>query len=230
MAGGSGWKRGAGYSRLILIFVILISGFFAGVVLSYFSFFFPQLLSENISTLKTEGSKWWYSTMGVVLSVFWALYSNPIEPVKWLSLIFELLFLYISFIDLYAKIIPNRLLILMGITGLVMALINGNSEFLIPLLCIGLVLISLQFILLSLLNKQAFGWGDVKLIIVLSIVLGWDIFWVVYFAVIIGGLFSIFGIASKKISISSRIPFAIFLLAGYLFVHFDIMRFVFMHT
>ncbi len=81
-----------------------------------------------------------------------------------------------------------------------------------------IVLIVVNYYSSKIFEKTIFGWGDVKLIGMLGLYLGWQVLWVAYIAMIFLGLLSIIGVVLKKINRSTRIPLAVFLFLGYLFL------------
>jgi len=56
--------------------------------------------------------------------------------------------------------------------------------------------------------------GDIKLLFLIGIYVGWQVFWFLYLAIMVGGLWALTGLALKKVHRTSRIAFAPFLLAG----------------
>lgn len=69
------------------------------------------------------------------------------------------------------------------------------------------------------LGAPGFGWGDVKLVVPLGLVLGWSVLWALYLAVVLAALVAIVGLLTGQLSRHSRIPFAPFILGGTL-LHF----------
>ena len=169
-------------------------------------------------------SKWLF-TVGT-FSVELALLSwlQPEIFPAWIEFIFLGVVLLISFIDLYSKTIPNTLLLLLALVAVTQLIGHFEWEkpiaFLIVLVTIG----GLNFLFQRYTSKQAFGWGDIKLMGVIGLFLGLQTFWVIYSAIILGGLLSMLGFIFKKISKSDRIPFAIFLLIGMLILRLDILK------
>jgi prepilin signal peptidase PulO-like enzyme (type II secretory pathway) len=75
--------------------------------------------------------------------------------------------------------------------------------------------IFIVFFLISLLTKEKIGMGDVKLIGVISLfVEGSNIFYVLFFSLIMIFIFSIGGLLLKKVNLKTQLPFVPFLTAG----------------
>lgn len=146
------------------------------------------------------------------------LFINPESLGEWVEYAFLVTFFLIALIDSYSKVIPNTLvLVLLLVTG-VLIFQNIEIDMFLASISITLVFIGVNYLVDKLREKKAFGWGDIKLIGVMGLYLGWDIFWVVYIAIILGGLLSMLGLLLKKISNSVTVPFAIFLWISYLIV------------
>lgn len=201
---------------IIQLIIILLFG----ILGSYFSFYNPKLLSKNIEEISSNKLKQIASLVSVISIILLFFYVNPKTNLDWLEYGFVLIFYFISAIDLYSKIIPNRALLLLLMLGALYHLLNFNIES----LWAGAILFTLFSIANLLINrvlgKALLGWGDVKLIGILSFYMGWEILWVIYIAIIISGLLSILGVLLKKITRKSRIPLGVFLFLGYLFLDF----------
>lgn len=66
-------------------------------------------------------------------------------------------------------------------------------------------------------SKKIIGWGDVKLITVLALFLGWEIIFVIYIGVVLGGLVAIVRVATKNLGKGSKIPLSPFIFLGSIF-------------
>ncbi|WP_245550431.1 prepilin peptidase [Gracilimonas tropica] len=184
----------------------------------YVAFFQPKLLSTNIEELKSSSVKWnWFlfyflTAMGFTLLILY-LENLPIL----VCYIFGLLLL-IGCIDAYSGVIPNRLLYI-GMAGWFYLLFTDltNATYLIPAVLVSLLFIGIRWGAGKLWGKPGFGWGDIKLILVLGLLTGWNIFWILYFAILSGGFFSVFKILDKKDNYSS-LSFAPHIVIGYMLV------------
>ena len=64
------------------------------------------------------------------------------------------------------------------------------------------------------LGRPGLGMGDVKLAGVMGLFLGWNVLWVFYLAVVLGGLLGFLGIATGRLGRTTLLPFAPFLALG----------------
>lgn len=128
------------------------------------------------------------------------------------------LLLVIGWIDYDHQIIPDSLVITMGLGGLGYRFISSFLNFTWePWLegGLGIVLGGGFFLLLALLSKGGIGGGDIKLMAVLGLWLGYrNILAALFFTFLIGGLFSVFLLLLKKKRRKDRIPFGPFLCLG----------------
>jgi prepilin signal peptidase PulO-like enzyme (type II secretory pathway) len=63
-------------------------------------------------------------------------------------------------------------------------------------------------------GRPGFGGGDVKLVGLLGLCLGWEVFWALYLAVAMAGVVGVGGLLFGRMKQSSRLPFAPFLALG----------------
>lgn len=204
--------------------VQLIIAVLFGTLGSYLSFFAPNFLSKNITELSSARKKWTASFISVIAITLLLFQSDPNSRFEWLGFGFVSVFFFIAIIDLYTKIIPNRLVLLLLILTVTQLILHFDIERIVAFGLVTAVLITLNFLANNYFNKLFFGWGDVKLIGVLSLSLGWEVLWVIYIAIIFGGLLSTIGVFTKKISRDSRVPFAMFLLLALLFIESDLLQ------
>jgi Flp pilus assembly protein protease CpaA len=202
----------------------LFIAIFLGIVGSYISFFNPKLFSINIIELNSSIHKWITSFVSVVVIILLLVQTDLKTNLDYLSYSFITVFYFIAAIDLYSKIIPNRLVLLLLIISVAKLTLNFDLNLVIAAGAIIVLLIVVNLSINKFFKKVLFGWGDVKLIGVLGLFIGWEVFWVFYIAIILGGLLSIFGIVFKKISISSKIPIAIFKFIGYQIVSLELIH------
>ncbi len=116
----------------------------------------------------------------------------------------------ISFIDCDTMEIGNGMLLLLAAFSLVSALLDPSPGWLPR--AIGFFAVSLPMFLLTLLIPDCFGGGDIKLMAVCGFWLGWKLALVAMFAAILtGGLWGIWLLASKNASRKSHFAFGPFL-------------------
>ncbi len=200
-----------------------IEGLVVGGILSFVSIFRPTYLSKNITPIGSGKIKWVVAILATILNTVWVLFRSPSDDTEWLLVIFEQLFLFVAVIDTYSKIIPNKLVLGMLLVGILIVAIQSEwNKGMISCLIFGAGFI-IQIITQKFWGKTAFGWGDIKLFSVLPLIIGWDIGLVIYISLLTGGLLSIIGIASKKISKNSKIPISVFILLVYIIAEYTIL-------
>jgi len=129
-----------------------------------------------------------------------------------ISLVLTAIFFY----DLETKKIPNLYLIILGISAATGAVITGNNDFfsILAALMIATTFFGGQIIL----SKGTWlGEGDFYLCLAFALLLGWQQFIVfICFSYFIGALISAPLLIMKKAKMDTAIPFAPFLVAGFL--------------
>lgn len=185
----------------------------------YTAFFKPELLSKNIKRLSSKTIQWsWWVGTTVVIAVFYFFWLQPGEiTVQSYYVLCWLLF--IGVLDAYSGVIPNRLLYLGGLGWIILLIIHEHKMIsLPPAILSGLLLSGIRLGSEKIWGRPGFGWGDIKLIFVLGLLISWDIFFVLYAAILSGGIFSAAGLITKKLERSSRLAFAPHIVIGYLLV------------
>lgn len=200
-----------------------IEGLVVGGILSFVSIFRPTYLSKSITPIGSAKIKWVVAIIATVLNTAWILFRSPLDYTEWLLVIFEQLFLFVAVIDTYSKIIPNKLIAGMLLLGLLFVYTDLEWVNIISGVVALTTGIIFQYSAKKIWRKNAFGWGDIKLFSVLPLIIGWNIGLVIYISLLTGGLLSIIGIASKKISKNSKIPFSVFILLAYIIVEYTIV-------
>lgn len=127
----------------------------------------------------------------------------------------------LALIDLDTHTLPNKIVLPAYAVGAVLltgaALAGGEPERLLPALIGGVALFGL-YLLMALLYPGGMGFGDVKLAGVLGMYLGW-LGWAplavgAFGAFLLGGVFSLVLILTRKANRKSGIPFGPWMLAG----------------
>jgi len=125
-------------------------------------------------------------------------------------LMFSIL-LVVFFIDLRHMIIPNVLVITIGVIGLVWTVVTGDYLSHIA----GFFVVSLLLLVIAIISKGGMGMGDVKLMAAAGLLLGWqNILLALMLAAIIGSVVGVTLIAMKIVERKHPIPFGPFLSLG----------------
>ena len=142
----------------------------------------------------------------------------------------------VAVIDFKNSIIPNRLLLTMAETGLLLTFVYGISDINLAMdMLIGMVVGTVILGILTLLGrlvsgKEAMGMGDVKLVAALGLFFGAsNILAISIISFLLGAIISIILVLSKKRKIDDYIPFGPFIvIASYIaiFVPFSAILFV----
>ena len=122
--------------------------------------------------------------------------------------------------DLRRRVIPNRLVAASALVGVVLQL-GAPSELVINA-AVGIVLGGMVFALSVGYGKVrgtlGFGMGDVKAVAAVGLLVGWLAVPVLVSACALGSAFGIAGILTKRMTRTSRLPFAPLLLLGAIIV------------
>ncbi len=200
-----------------MIVHLSIAVLFAGLG-SYVSFFKPEYLTSNIDSKPSNLWQWVATISSFFFCIAAVLVLSPQSVLDWVNILFLLVFFFIAFIDLYSKIIPNTLVILLLLVVIPKLYLEFKLELVLSALILFTVFALLNVAMQKFYSKRAFGWGDVKLITVLALYSGWDILWVVYLGIILGGVIAGVGLLTKKITKETHIPMAVFLFLAYILV------------
>lgn len=129
-----------------------------------------------------------------------------------------MILLAISVIDMDTMIIPNGLVVSFAICTLF--LINFHPEITIVSRMIGFIIISLPMYLLTRFIPDCFGGGDIKLIAVAGILLGWqNTVLATFIAIMIAGSYAIYLLANKRTKKDAHIAFGPYLCIGIVLAH-----------
>ncbi len=198
-----------------LSIAVVIAGFG-----SYLSVFKPEYLSANLDGKPSGTWQWLASGFSLVFCIGTVLYLSPQGLLDWGYAIFILVFFFTALVDLHNKIIPNTLLIVLILVAIPKLYLQFELDLVLSALVLFIVFTLLNMLVQKFYSKQVFGWGDVKLIAVLSLYSGWDILWVIYIGIIMGGLIAGIGLLTKKITRETHIPMAVFLFIAFLVTPF----------
>lgn len=126
-----------------------------------------------------------------------------------------LLLIYIAIKDIKSFIISNKILCVLLVLALIRQVLSVNSidDMKFLLLCSAILLVIFSVLYYGI--KNFMGGGDVKLIFVLSIWLGYpQIIIALYMAFIFGGVFAMMYLLIKRRKYTAKIAFAPFLVIG----------------
>ena len=142
---------------------------------------------------------------------------------SFLFLLIFIVFLWLILLfDLKYMIIPDELVILVGSVAVIKIvaeqLFNAQSFFFNDLVVATLLLLfflMLRYLPLLILKKYGLGWGDIKLVFPLAMVLGYKLAIVgIFCAFIIGGVWGIILLITRRAKTGQMISFGPFLVLG----------------
>jgi leader peptidase (prepilin peptidase)/N-methyltransferase len=171
--------------------------------------------SNLINDLKSIPSPVFYIFAAV--AVFAGIFVCGFNAVGIATCVFLLLLAACASADIKAGIVPDLIVILIAVFGVINFIIIEGFSFpgLISHL-IGAVCVSVPMLIISLIIKKAFGGGDIKLSAAAGLYLGWK-FAITGIAVglFISGIYALILIISKKAKLKSTIRIAPCLALGF---------------
>lgn len=136
---------------------------------------------------------------------------SPLSYSTLLSALIVSLFLLILFFDIRYFIIPDKILVFLAAAVIGLKLISGNANF-SHLLISALGLTAFFAILFLVSNGRWIGLGDIKLIFLIGLLLGYPISYVVIISSVwLATAFSIVLLVLKKANMKTEMPFGSFL-------------------
>ena len=128
------------------------------------------------------------------------------------------LLICVFFIDLEHMLIFNRFSISIAILGLVAMFFDNNTEIIDHILggvIGGLAFVLLYFSCILILKKEGFGWGDVKLVAAVGLLLGWQkLLFAMIIASVVGSIVLLIIRKVQNDEEGKEYPFAPFIVAG----------------
>ena len=142
------------------------------------------------------------------------LYSMYGLTPKCIQMIFlSIILSYISVIDLKYNIIPNKVIAIIFIFGVLFNIISNTVA--VRNMVIGFFIISVPLLIISIILKGSMGGGDIKLMAAAGAFLGWEKIVVAFFiASLIASITSIILILLRRIKSKDMIPYGPFLSMG----------------
>jgi prepilin signal peptidase PulO-like enzyme (type II secretory pathway) len=203
------------YSLLIIGFSLLLHLGFGWIFA-----LMPEMLSPNLPE-STRQKPYWIIPILVVIGggLTWLVLSFSISKSPYLlaDLILLQVLYWVSVTDVAYRIIPNRILLL-GLIGWSFILIVETAIFSWWNLgiagIVGITFFVINMISNYITSRQGFGYGDIKLLLLISLFLGTNVLIAITLAVILGGVCSLLLLVLGKTTRKSRLPFAPFVLSG----------------
>ncbi|MCL2677899.1 MAG: prepilin peptidase [Clostridiales bacterium] len=127
------------------------------------------------------------------------------------------LLLVLAAIDLDTMEIPDGLIIALAVPALALIFLTPHADWQARLLThgLGLIAVALPLFLITLFVPNGFGGGDIKFMAVCGAGLGWPLTLVAFFiALLLGGGYGIFALATKRLNRKSNFAFGPALAAG----------------
>ena len=119
----------------------------------------------------------------------------------------------VSFIDIKYQIIPNKITFSFISLGLLFSLIFDHISFINSLL--GLVIPAGLLLLIAFIYKKGMGIGDVKLIGMIGVFIGWQYALIsIFIGALLGSIYGIYMMLTDKMTRKTRIPFGPFISLG----------------
>lgn len=132
-------------------------------------------------------------------------------------LVLALVLVVAAEVDRRHGIVPNRLVGFGAVAGVLVVLVEGSVSLagvLPAVLVAGGFVLLLRVGTLRIVGRPGIGMGDVKLLAMAALYLGWESLWVFYLAALLAGGLGLAGIAAGRLHRTSRLPFAPFVAAG----------------
>jgi len=119
----------------------------------------------------------------------------------------------VSFIDIDKQIIPNEITFSLITNGLILALIFDHISFINSVL--GLIIPGGLLLLIALIYKKGMGLGDVKLVAMIGVFIGWKFALLsIFIGALIGSIYGVYMMIKTGMDRKTRIPFGPFISLG----------------
>lgn len=205
----------------ILLFIYGLTGLLLGYNIPYVSNQFTIYKKKNIPNKSGFLNATFFK---IALSIFngsmWYMSALMLDNqfVAFLVGIMITTGLIIAYIDISIRIIPNEILFFMIITGAIFQLTYFGAENLLWAVISMVAMMVVFSSVAAFVGLGKVGAGDVKLAGAMGISLGYPLIIIAVMAMaVILFVFIGIGLLSKKIYMSTMLPFAPFIIAGYIF-------------
>lgn len=205
----------------ILLFIYGLTGLLLGYNIPYVSNQFTIYKKKNIPNKSGFLNATFFK---IALSIFngsmWYMSALMLDNqfVAFLVGIMITTGLIIAYIDISIRIIPNEILFFMIITGAIFQLTYFGAENLLWAVISMVAMMVIFSSVAAFVGLGKVGAGDVKLAGAMGISLGYPLIIIAVMAMaVILFVFIGIGLLSKKIYMSTMLPFAPFIIAGYIF-------------
>lgn len=152
----------------------------------------------------------------LVLSALFAVHG--FTPLFFVYSVLVLFLIPIAFIDLQTGLIPNTLTFSGFILGVILAFglqFENWKSLVIGAIVGGVILLFFGVLGRWMFRKESIGMGDVKLLILIGIYVGFpEVVYSLFLGVFVAGLFILLGMLMKKIRLHDTIPFGPFIAFG----------------
>jgi len=148
------------------------------------------------------------------------MFGSPHPLVLAAQFVLGLILIFIVLADYWYLIIPDFLTILLVFVALPLGLANWQSG-LIGVAVAAAFFIGLYWLAAAIFKKEAFGIGDIKLMLPLAFILGWQQTLVsIFLSFIIGGFFATILLLLGKKKLGQTLPFGPFLVLAFTLTYF----------
>ena len=114
---------------------------------------------------------------GIVFALIYKVFGISIDT--FIALVFASMILILMVSDILYMIIPDELLVFSGFVILILKVVSKGFTI-IPMMLLDMIIAALSLLLIKVIGDYSFkreslGWGDVKLMLIFGMVLGWPV-------------------------------------------------------
>jgi leader peptidase (prepilin peptidase)/N-methyltransferase len=175
----------------------------------------PEMQNDRKSFLNSHAMQF---IITIITGALWSLLGNMNNIFVALLIAFQITIgIITAFIDIKIRIIPNELIFIMVILGLLFQIFNFGFKNLIVSAIAMIVMMAVFTAVAGFVGFGKVGAGDVKLAGAMGISLGYPlIIAAITVMAVVLLIFILIGMAMQKIYLSTMLPFAPFMIAGYI--------------